>query len=133
MGNRMSDDDYASMEQPLINVYGLAAALEAFATERDWAQFHSPKNLVMALTGEVGELAEVFQWMTEEASKGAATDPRTAQSVKDELADVLLYLVRLSSVLGVDLDSAVRDKLVTNSLKYPVDKARGSSKKYTEM
>ena len=133
MGNRMSDDDCASMEQPLVNVSGLAAALEAFATERDWAQFHSPKNLVMALTGEVGELAKVFQWMTEEASKGAATDPRTAQSVKDELADVLLYLVRLSSVLGVDLDAAVRDKLVTNSLKYPVETARGSSKKYTEI
>ena len=129
----MSDDDYASTEQPLVNVSGLAAALEAFATERDWGQFHSPKNLVMALTGEVGELAEVFQWMTEEASKGAATDPRTAQSVKDELADVLLYLVRLSSVLGVDLDAAVRDKLVTNSLKYPVETARGSSKKYTEI
>jgi NTP pyrophosphatase (non-canonical NTP hydrolase) len=81
----------------------------------------------------VGELAEVFQWMTEEASKGAATDPRTAQNVKDELADVLLYLVRLSSVLGVDLDSAVRDKLVTNGLKYPVETARSSSKKYTEI
>jgi dCTP diphosphatase len=133
MGNRMSDDDYASMEQPLVNVSGLAAALEAFATERDWAQFHSPKNLIMALTGEVGELSEVFQWMTEEASKGAAANPRTAQSVKDELADVLLYLVRLSSVLGVDLDAAVRDKLETNSLKYPAEKARGSSKKYTEI
>jgi dCTP diphosphatase len=133
MGSSMSVDGYASMKQPLVNVSGLAAALETFATERDWAQFHSPKNLVMALTGEVGELAEVFQWMTEEASKGAATDPRTAQSVKDELADVLLYLVRLSSVLGVDLDAAVRDKLVTNSLKYPVEKARGSSKKYTEI
>ena len=133
MGSSMSVDDYASMEQPLVNVSGLAAALEAFATERDWAQFHSPKNLVMALTGEVGELAEVFQWMTEEASKGAATDPRTAQSVKDELADVLLYLVRLSSVLSVDLDAAVRNKLVSNSLKYPVEAARGSSKKYTEI
>jgi NTP pyrophosphatase (non-canonical NTP hydrolase) len=129
----MCNDDYTLMEQSLVNVSRLAAALEVFATERDWAQFHSPKNLVMALTGEVGELAEVFQWMTEEASKGAATDPRTAQSVKDELADVLLYLVRLSSVLGVDLDSAVRDKLVTNGLKYPVETARGSSKKYTEI
>ena len=133
MGSSVSVDDYASMEQPLVNVSGLAAALEAFATERDWAQFHSPKNLVMALTGEVGELAEVFQWMTEEASKGAATDPRTAQSVKNELADVLLYLVRLSSVLSVDLDAAVRNKLVSNSLKYPVETARGSSKKYTEI
>ena len=129
----MNDAEHESTDQPLINVSALAVALEAFAVERDWEQFHSPKNLVMALTGEVGELAEVFQWMTEEASKGASTDPRTAQSVKDELADVLLYLVRLSSVLGVDLDAAVRDKLETNRLKYPVEKARGSSKKYTEM
>jgi len=119
--------------QPLLNVAGLAAVLDAFATERDWAQFHSPKNLVMALTGEVGELTEIFQWMSEDASKGAAADPRTAQGVRDELADVMLYLVRLSSVLDVDLDAAVRDKLAANRLKYPVDKARGSSKKYNEI
>lgn len=119
--------------KPLVDLSGLAAALEEFATERDWAQFHSPKNLVMALTGEVGELAEVFQWMTEDASKAAATDPRTAQSVKDELADVLLYVVRLSAVLGVDLDAAAREKLATNRLKYPVAKAHGSSLKYNKL
>lgn len=116
----------------LVDVARLSAALEQFATERDWAQFHSPKNLVMALTGEVGELSEVFQWMTEEKSKNAATDPGTAQQVKDELADVLLYLVRLASVLGVDLDAAAREKLATNSLKYPPEKVRGSSKKHDE-
>ena len=121
------------MKQPLLNVSRLTDALEAFATERDWAQFHSPKNLVMALTGEVGELTEIFQWMSEDASRNAAYDPPTAQSVRDELADVMLYLVRLSSVLGVDLDAAVRDKLEANRLKYPVDKARGSSKKYNEI
>ena len=120
-------------DQPLLNVADLADALEVFAAERDWAQFHSPKNLVMALTGEVGELTEIFQWMTEDASRRAATDPRTAQSVRDELADVMLYLVRLSAVLGVDLDEAVRDKLAANRLKYPVDKSRGSSKKYNEI
>lgn len=123
----------APTAQPLVDVSGLAAALEVFATEREWAQFHSPKNLVMALTGEVGELTEIFQWMGEDASRGAAFDPRTAQGVRDELADVMLYLVRLSAVLGVDLDAAVRDKLEANRLKYPVDKARGSSRKYTEI
>lgn len=117
----------------LVDVQGLAQALAEFARERDWDQFHSPKNLVMALTGEVGELSEVFQWMTEEASTGAATDHKTAQAVRDEMADVLLYLVRLADVLGVDLNAAVQAKLRTNATKYPADKARGSSAKYTEM
>ena len=117
----------------LVDVQGLAQALAEFARERDWDQFHSPKNLVMALTGEVGELSEVFQWMTEEASTSAATDPKTAQAVRDEMADVLLYLVRLADVLGVDLNAAVQAKLRTNATKYPADKARGSSAKYTEM
>ncbi|NDG41337.1 MAG: nucleotide pyrophosphohydrolase [Betaproteobacteria bacterium] len=117
----------------LVDVQGLAQALAEFAREREWDQFHSPKNLVMALTGEVGELSEVFQWMTEEASTGAATDPKTAQAVRDEMADVLLYLVRLADVLGVDLNAAVQAKLRTNATKYPADKARGSSAKYTEM
>ena len=117
----------------LVEVDRLARALAAFARERDWDQFHSPKNLVMALTGEVGELAEVFQWMTEEESKGAAANPKTAQAVRDEMADVLLYLVRLADVLGVDLNEAAGAKLVTNAAKYPADKARGSSAKYTQM
>ena len=117
----------------LVDVQGLAQALAEFARARDWDQFHSPKNLVMALTGEVGELSEVFQWMTEAASTGAATNLKTAQAVRDEMADVLLYLVRLADVLGVDLNEAARAKLRTNASKYPADKARGSSAKYTEM
>jgi dCTP diphosphatase len=117
----------------LIEVQALAQALSTFARERDWEQFHSPKNLVMALTGEVGELAEVFQWMTDHESKGAASNPKTAQAVQDELADVLLYLVRLADVLGVDLNAAVQAKIRTNAIKYPADKARGSSAKYTEI
>lgn len=88
----------ASPPSSLVDVGQLAAALERFAAERNWAQFHSPKNLVMALTGEVGELSEIFQWMDEEQSKDAARHPDTAQAVQDELADVLMYLVRLASV-----------------------------------
>jgi len=84
----------------LIDVIALEAALQKFADERDWQQYHSPKNLAMALTVEVGELVEVFQWLTEEQSKVVAVNPKTARAVRDELADVLLYLVRLSSLLG---------------------------------
>ncbi|AKQ16263.1 nucleotide pyrophosphohydrolase [Pseudomonas aeruginosa] len=122
----------ASPPSSLVDVGQLAAALERFAAERNWAQFHSPKNLVMALTGEVGELSEIFQWMDEEQSKDAARHPDTAQAVQDELADVLMYLVRLASVLGVDLDAAARQKLEQNNRKYPVEKARNSSKKYDQ-
>ncbi len=122
----------ASPPSSLVDVGQLAAALERFAAERNWAQFHSPKNLVMALTGEVGELSEIFQWMDEEQSKDAARHPDTAQAVQDELADVLMHLVRLASVLGVDLDAAARQKLEQNNRKYPVEKARNSSKKYDQ-
>ena len=108
-----------SPEPCLIDVAALDAALQRFADERDWQQYHSPKNLAMALTGEVGELVEIFQWLTEDQSKGVASDPRTARPVRDEIADVLLYLVRLSSVLGVDLNEAVEHKLRHNAEKYP--------------
>ena len=111
------------MTQPaqptLLDATRLADAIRAFATERDWTQFHSPKNLAMALTGEVGELVEIFQWLTQAQSVEAARDPATAQAVRDELADVLIYLVRLASVLGVDLDAAVREKLAANARRYP--------------
>ncbi|WP_205665062.1 nucleotide pyrophosphohydrolase [Caldimonas tepidiphila] len=103
----------------LIDVSALESALQRFADDRDWNQYHSPKNLAMALTGEVGELVEVFQWLTEEQSKTVGSDPKTAQAVREELADVLLYLVRLSSVLGVDLNEAVTAKLALNAQKYP--------------
>jgi dCTP diphosphatase len=107
------------MTTSLIDVTSLEAELQKFADERDWHQYHSPKNLTMALTAEVGELVEVFQWMTEDESKGAADNPVTAVAVRDELADVLLYLVRLSAVLGVDLNDAVIKKLAKNRQKYP--------------
>lgn len=119
--------------ESLVDVSGLVAALRQFARDRNWDQFHSPKNLVMALTGETGELTELFQWMTEEQSRSACEDPGQALKVEHELADVLLNLVRLADVLGVDLNRAVTEKLKLNALKYPVNLAYGSSKKYSDL
>jgi NTP pyrophosphatase (non-canonical NTP hydrolase) len=107
------------LTEKLLDVSALEAALQRFADARDWNGFHTPRNLVLALTGEVGELAELFQWLTDEQAARLAQEPATARAVRDELADVLMYLVRLSTVLGVDLDAAVREKLVANAIKYP--------------
>lgn len=122
-----------SINERLVDVDSLGQALARFADERDWAQFHSPKNLVMALTGEVGELNELFQWLTEPQSIEMRDDPVAKQRVAEELADVLFYLVRTASVLGVDLNQAAIDKLAQNATKYPVAKARGSHKKYSDL
>ncbi len=113
----------------LVDLRALQARLAQFARERDWDRFHSPKNLAMALAGEAGELLEVFQWLTEDESRGVARDAATARAVRDEIADVLLYLARLADVLGVDVDEAVRDKLRRNAERYPVDGARGHARK----
>ena len=102
--------------------------LRAFAAERDWDQFHSPRNLATALAVEAAELLEPFQWLTEEQSRSLPPDTRAA--VEEELADVLLYLVRLADKLDVDLAAAARAKIVRNGEKYPVERARGSSRKY---
>jgi NTP pyrophosphatase (non-canonical NTP hydrolase) len=104
--------------------------LREFAEARDWDQFHSPKNLNMALMVEVAELMEHFQWLTEEQSANLSLDKQLV--VAEELADILLYLVRLSDKLGVDLKDAALRKLEKNAQKYPADKVRGSAKKYSE-
>ncbi|MDP2143961.1 MAG: nucleotide pyrophosphohydrolase [Gallionella sp.] len=104
--------------------------LRTFAAERDWEQFHSPKNLSMALMVEVAELMEHFQWLTE--AQSTELPPKTQQEVGEELADCLLYLVRLSDRLGVDLKAAALEKLEKNAKKYPAEQVRGNSKKYTE-
>lgn len=102
-----------------------------FAKERDWEQFHSPKNLASALIVEAGELLEHFQWMTEAQSR--ALSPEKLDAVSSEIADVLLYLVQLSSVLGIDPVKAAQAKIRVNAQKYPADLAKGSSKKYDEL
>ena len=109
----------------------LRERLREFAAARDWEQFHSPKNLAMALSAETGELLELFQWLTEDQSRTLAPDAHAAAA--DEIADVLLYLIRLSDMLGIDPIAAANRKIVENAAKYPVDKARGNSRKYTEL
>lgn len=109
----------------------LALALRQFADERDWGQFHSPKNLASALIVEAGELLEHFQWLGEEQSR--TLPPERLAAVGAEMADVLLYLVRLADVLGVDLIAAARAKMALNATRYPVERARGSSRKHDEL
>jgi len=109
----------------------LAGRLAAFASERDWEQFHSPKNLAMAVAAESAELLEHFQWLTEAQSRELAPAQRDQAAL--EMADVLLYLVRLADQLGVDLLDAAHRKIGLNAEKYPIDKARGHSRKYTDL
>lgn len=103
----------------------LTHALREFAAERDWEQFHSPKNLAMALSVEVAELMEHFQWITQQDSLTLSAEKRN--EVSDELADVLIYLVRLADRLDIDLLQAAEKKLVINAKKYPVKESRGRS------
>ena len=116
------------MNDPLI---ALRDTLRAFTREREWDRYHTPKNLAMALIVEAAELAEHFQWLTPEESQSPQGGKR--EKIRDELADVLIYLVELADTLDVDLAAAARDKIGKNALKYPVEKARGNAKKYDEL
>lgn len=113
------------------DVQALQAALRQFADERDWSQFHTPKNLAASLSIEAAEVLEHFQWLTDEQSKNLSPEQR--DKVALEIADVLLYLLQLADKLQIDPVAAAKNKLAINAEKYPVDKARGSSKKYTEL
>ncbi|MDH5229709.1 MAG: nucleotide pyrophosphohydrolase [Gammaproteobacteria bacterium] len=114
----------------MASIEDLQHRLKLFAEERDWEQFHSPKNIVMALIVEAAELVEHFQWLKEEESEKLSGDK--LQQVKYEMADILVYLLRLSERLDIDLLAAVEEKMVVNAKKYPVDKVKGSAKKYNE-
>ncbi len=109
---------------------GLRDALRRFAAARDWEQFHTPKNLAMALAVEAAELLEQFQWLTPVQS--ARLDVRQKRAVADEIADVLLYLTRLADVLDIDVVAAARRKIRVNARKYPVRRAKGNARKYSE-
>lgn len=108
----------------------LKRRLSDFAAARDWDQFHSPKNLSMALIAEAGELLEHFQWLTE--SQSARLPVEKLAAVRHELADVLIYLIRLADKLDVNLLDAVEEKMAVNEARYPADKVRGRADKYTD-
>jgi NTP pyrophosphatase (non-canonical NTP hydrolase) len=112
------------------SLHHIAERLRQFAAERDWEQFHSPKNLAMALSVEVAEIAEHFQWLTEPQSRDL--DAAKREEVAQELADALIYLVRLADQLNIDLLEAAQRKLAINERKYPAEQVRGSARKYSD-
>lgn len=113
------------------NLPQLAEAVRAFGRERDWHLYHTPKNLTAALIVEAAELLEPFQWLTPEESLNLSGPKKEA--VRQEMADVLIYLVSLANCLDIDLLKAAEDKLAINAAKYPVEKARGNAAKYDEL
>ena len=110
----------------------LQQQIRAFRDQRDWMQFHSPRNLAVSISLEASELLEHFQWITDEKSSKQVAEERRTQ-IATEIADVAIYLLELSDNLGIDLKQAIEAKLQSNAEKYPVEKARGSSLKYTEL
>jgi len=108
----------------------ISQELRRFAEERDWEQFHSPKNLAMAITVETAELLEHFQWLTQEQSRNLSPDKLA--KVAEEIADIQVYLIRIADKMGIDIFEAVRAKIKQNEAKYPADKVRGDARKYTE-
>ncbi|HUR60197.1 MAG TPA: nucleotide pyrophosphohydrolase [Opitutaceae bacterium] len=105
----------------------------AFVRERDWEQFHTPKNLSMALAAEAGELMEHFLWATPEQSRAIALEPAKRSKIADELADVVIYALEFANMTGLDLSAAIEAKMASNAKKYPVEKAKGRAEKYTEL
>jgi dCTP diphosphatase len=119
-----------------LNVGNIIEDLRKFAKDRDWDQFHTPKNLSMALSVEASELLEQFQWLTEEESiklKDPSHNPDKRTAISEEIADVLLYAFRMADVLNIDLAAVTKDKLKKNGDKYPVEKAKGLATKYNQL
>ena len=114
-----------------MNLDELRQEIAQFAKDRDWDQFHSVRNLVLAMVGEVGEVAEILQWVDDDRVS-ELLNSGGRERLAEELADVLIYLVRVADRSGVNLEQAVRDKLTSNNEKYPKDKSRGSAKKYND-
>lgn len=111
---------------------GLSRRVRKFAEARDWEQFHSPRNLVLALAGEVGELASLMQWVPDEEMKQWLKDENNRSDLEAELADVFSYLLRLADTIGIDLSRALEAKIALNESRYPIDRSFGSSDKYTK-
>ena len=121
------------MHDATTTVAELRERVLAFVRARDWEQFHSPKNLSMALAAETGELMEHFLWTDSRASLDTARDPKRRPAIEAEIADVVIYALEFANTCGIDLAAAVETKLAANAKKYPVEKARGRADKYTEL
>ncbi len=115
-----------------MNLDQIRRRLASFAQARNWDQFHSPKNLSMALAAEAAELLEIFQWLTDEQSKEIIHNEKEMMQIRQEIADVMIYLVRLSDKLGVDIEKAVTEKIELNEKKYPIELSQGNAVKYNK-
>jgi NTP pyrophosphatase (non-canonical NTP hydrolase) len=113
-----------------MDIKSIQQKLEEFANERDWNQFHTPKNLSMAISVEAAELQEIFQWLTESESIAITNSENKMTLIKEEIADIFLYLVRISDKLGIDIEEAALNKIKLNALKYPVNISKGNAEKY---
>lgn len=116
-----------------MSIESLTAQLRDFAQERDWEQFHTPKNLAMALSGETGELLSLLQWLQDDQIAEWMRDSANRTAIEHEMADVFGYLLRLADILGIDLENALREKIQVNHQKYPVELAKGNATKYTKL
>jgi len=119
------------MTTPDQSLDALRLKLREFASERDWEQFHTPKNLAMALSVEASEIVEHFQWLT--AKESQELDKETLEKVAEEIGDVINYVVSLADILEIDPSDAAFQKIATNARKYPVDRSKGNARKYTEL
>lgn len=115
----------------MLDINELKKTLENFARVRDWEKFHNPKNLAMALASETGELLEIFRWLNEHEAIDIKNHPEIKTAVSHELADIMLNLIRIADILEINLDTAITAKIQINDSHYPVDKVKGSAKKYT--
>ena len=116
----------------MIDNQKLAMTLRSFAAERDWDQFHTPKNLATSISVEAGELLELFQWSRGQRNWDEVSDPSIRVKIEEELADILLYLIRFADKAGIDLEAIAERKVASNAVKYPAERFRGSDRKYDE-
>ena len=116
----------------IIDVANFQAKFRTFVKERDWDQYHNPKNIAMALTVEAAELLEIFQWLSIEEAKEVKDNPEIKEKISHELADIMVYLMRLADKTNINLQQAINEKMVLNAKKYPANLVKGSNKKYNE-
>ena len=113
-----------------MNLEKIKNKINKFANDRNWDKFHTPKNLSMALSVEASELVEIFQWLTEEESRNL--NSKDIESAKDEIADIFIYLIRISDRLDIDIEQSILNKIKKNEIKYPVDLSKDNATKYSK-
>ena len=131
--NEVTKEGSAEAAERNNNLDLLGELVRRFTYEREWEKYHNPRSLILALIGELGELAELFQWRSDGEAANLMKDPEMARKVSEELADVFGYLLQLADVTGIHLGKALEEKMKVNEQRYPAHLARGNARKYTEL